>query len=377
MSAFADNSVLFAAIAMVMKNADSPGWYVPALQGSFLVAFVVLAPWVGYWANRYPKSRLLIIANIIKAIGTVLLLVDLEPIIAYALVGVGAALYSPAKYGILPEIAPPDNLVKVNGLIEGSTILAILSGMLIGSKVADQSLTMALAGSACLYVISAAIAVAIPVIKGCHRDAPVKSFIADLKHLTSRKRAMFTLIGTALFWSTSAVLRVILIAWCPIVLQLMDVGDIAQLTLFLAIGIMCGAAVVPKLVNLANLNKVRFAAYFMSVLIVLLGLVSEINMARVLLFAIGVSGGFFIVPINAALQDEGHDSVGSGSAVALQNFFENLAMLASIGGYAYLSSMGLKPISAIYLLGTATLAISLAVVAYFPELRKKTSQAEL
>jgi len=155
LSAFADNAILFTVIAMVMQSAQLASWYVPALQSAFLVAFVLLAPWVGGFADNHPKSRVLIIGNLIKAAGAGLLLCNVEPLIAYCVVGVGAAIYSPAKYGILPELAGHEFLVKANSWIEGSTILAILLGMMIGAKVADYSITWALIGTIVIFIISA------------------------------------------------------------------------------------------------------------------------------------------------------------------------------------------------------------------------------
>ncbi|MGR9100481.1 MAG: MFS transporter, partial [Gammaproteobacteria bacterium] len=146
LSAFADNAILFTVIAMVLQSEQLAGWYVPALQSVFLIAFVLLAPWVGAVADQHPKSRVLIAANLIKAGGAALLFLKIEPLLAYAIVGVGAAVYSPAKYGILPELAEHDSLVRANSWIEGSTILAILLGMVIGAKVADYSIQIALAG---------------------------------------------------------------------------------------------------------------------------------------------------------------------------------------------------------------------------------------
>jgi len=135
LSAFADNAILFTVIALMMQSPDKAGWYFPALQSVFLIAYVALAPWVGWFADNYAKSRVLIIANLIKAVGAGLLFLNVEPLWVYCIVGIGAAIYSPAKYGILPELAGHEFLVKANSWIEGSTILAIISGMVIGVKI--------------------------------------------------------------------------------------------------------------------------------------------------------------------------------------------------------------------------------------------------
>lgn len=371
LSAFADNAVLFTVVAMAMKQVNSPGWYVPVLQASFLVAFVLLAPWVGHVADRYPKAHLLTIGNLIKATGTLLLLINLEPLLAYAIVGVGAAVYSPAKYGILPELTDPKQLVKINGWMEGATILAILAGMLVGAKVADYALSWALMGSAFLFFCSMLATLFLPKIAATH-EAPalvLPDFFQSMKRLLVLPVTRFTIIGTALFWSTAAVLRVIIIAWAPLVFHLQSTSDIAQLTLFLAIGIMVGAAIVPHFITLDNLRAVRFPAYLMALMIIALGFVDQVNMARGMLFFVGIAGGLFIVPINAALQEAGHQSTGSGSAVALQNFFENLAMLILVGVYTYLSTIGLEPVTAIKILGGFTLLTTMLLVFCLPAIQ--------
>src|SRR5262245_40955312 len=143
LTAFADNAILWTVIAM-LRAAPRGDWYIGALQASFLVAFVVLAPWVGPLADRRPKPHILLTGNVLKAVGAALMFLGVEPMAAYALVGTGAAVYSPAKYGILPELVGSNRLVRANGWIEGSTILAIVLGTVVGARVADRSVSYAL-----------------------------------------------------------------------------------------------------------------------------------------------------------------------------------------------------------------------------------------
>jgi MFS transporter, LPLT family, lysophospholipid transporter len=369
LSAFADNAVLFTVVAIAMQHPDTPSWYISALQSAFLVAFVVLAPWVGHWSDRFAKAKLLTVANLIKAAGSALLLMDVDSLMAYGLVGIGAAIYSPAKYGILPELAEHAFLVKINGWVEGSTILAILGGMLAGAKIADYNLQLAIIASSAMFLASAAATLILPKTHAAHSlgGSALPAFWLSMKQLLSHLRARFSLMGTSMFWGTAAAVRVIIIAWAPLVLQLKDAGDIAELTLFLALGIMIGAAVVPYLITLEHLRKVRFPAYLMALAIIALGFVDNLTMARTMLFLIGLSGGLFLVPINAALQEAGHQSVGSGNAVALQNFFENVAMLITVGGYSYVASLGLDPVSALQGLGALTLLAAVGLVLSLPK----------
>jgi LPLT family lysophospholipid transporter-like MFS transporter len=340
LSAFADNAILFTVIAMVMQTESLATWYVPALQSVFLVAFVILAPWAGNLADTCAKSKVLIGANLIKAAGAGLLLMHVEPLLAYALVGMGAALYSPAKYGILPELADHKALVKANSWIEGSTILAILTGMVVGAKLADYSIDLALSGTVGLFVASALVTLMIRTHPSQHAESGLKiaRFAGQIGQFFTTSRSRFAILGASLFWAVAATIRVILIAWAPVVLMTQNASEVAELTLFLAIGIIIGSALVPHLIPLDYLRRARIPAYLMGVFILLLSLTDDLWSARGALFATGTVGGMFIVPINAALQELGQDSIGSGSAVALQGFFQNLAMLLAVGGYTYAAS---------------------------------------
>lgn len=374
LSAFADNAILFTVIAMVMQSAQLPSWYVPALQSVFLVAFVLLAPWVGGFADNHPKSRVLIIANLIKAAGAGLLLFNVEPLIAYCVVGVGAALYSPAKYGILPELAGHEFLVKANSWIEGSTILAILLGMIIGAKVADYSITWALTGTIIIFTASALITVALPVRVLKHETASGSRIVVFWRQISSffvTPRSRFAILGGSLFWAAAATLRVIIVAWAPLVLLSKNATEIAELTLFLAIGIIAGSALVPRMIPLEHLRRARIPAYLMAAFVIVLSLTESIWPARFTLFFIGMMGGMFIVPVNAALQELGQQSIGSGSAVALQGFFQNLAMLVAVGGYTFASAHQVTPVLAMFVLGLLVFIAAFLVSLHLPDNQKE------
>ncbi|HET8699104.1 MAG TPA: lysophospholipid transporter LplT [Gammaproteobacteria bacterium] len=367
LSALADNAILFAAIAMLVHAPRGP-WYVPALQSAFLVAFVVLAPWVGVFADTRPKPRVLLIGNAFKAAGAAAMLAGIEPIAAYALVGLGAAVYGPAKYGVLPELVPHGALVRANGLIEGSTIVAIIVGTVLGGRLADRSVPLALGAIVACYVASAAVTLLLP------RLAPAGSGRAGLRsfgHMMGKMfetaRARFAMLGNSLFWASAAVLRLLLVAWAPAVLAARSATDVADLTLPLALGIVIGALVVPHMIPIERLRRARLAAYAMGLVILAFSLVDTIWPARVVLVAIGVCGGMFMVPMNAALQEIGHKSVGSGGAVALQSFFENLAMLAAVGAYTVSSAaFGDQPVASIVTVGVLVLVATFVVSWHLP-----------
>jgi LPLT family lysophospholipid transporter-like MFS transporter len=378
LSAFADNTILFTVIALVMQSGQPPSWYVPALQSMFLIAFVLLAPWVGVFADKYPKSRVLLIANLLKAGGAGLLLLHVEPLLAYCLVGVGAALYSPAKYGILPELAKHDALVKANSWIEGSTILAILTGMLIGAKVADYSVTWALSGSIALFLISAAATLFLPTTVGIKpgNGGKIPLFYREIRSFLIHPRTRFAVLGGSLFWATAACVRVIIIAWAPLVLMTQNASDIAQLTLYLAIGIVVGAALAPRMIPLEHLRRTRYPAYSMGLLIIGLSYTDAVWPARGVLFFIGAAGGMMIVPINAALQEIGKHSIGSGGAVAMQNFFQNAAMLVSVGLYTLAASQHVGPVLALLALGGLLISATILLMLHLPESATNASSLE-
>ena len=376
LSAFADNAILFTVIAIVMQSSTQTNWYVPALQSVFLIAFVVLAPWVGVFADNYAKSRVLIIANLIKAAGAGLLFLNVEPLWAYCMVGMGAAIYSPAKYGILPELAGHEFLVKANSWIEGSTILAILSGMVIGAKVADYSTQWALSGTIILFVTSAVVTLFLPVqicvstgehVNEASSESKVIAFGKQMGQFFTTPRSRFAMLGGSLFWAAAATLRVIIVAWAPLILLLKNATEIAELTLFLAAGIIAGSAIVPGLIPLEHLRRARIPAYLMALFITVLSLTYSIWPARFTLFFIGMMGGMFIVPVNAALQEQGQQSIGSGSAVALQGFFQNLTMLVAVGGYTYAASQNADPVIAMLSLGILVFIATFLVSLHLPD----------
>jgi len=368
LTAFADNAILFTIITLIMNQTDIGTWYIPALQASFLIAFVFLAPWVGKLADTRPKPSVLFGANIVKAIGAALLIFQVESLLAYAIIGLGAAAYSPAKYGILPELVDEKELVKANGWIEGSTIVAILSGTVVGAVISEYSITLALWVVIALYALSAIIALTIrhTLIVSQSKQSVSKNFFSQMKGLLATPRARFATLGVSLFWAAATVLRVLLVAWAPAILFIHGTTEIALLTMFVAIGIAVGSILVPRLIPMAYLRRARIAAYAMGIVIVLLATMDNIGIARIALFLAGICGGLFVVPINAALQEIGHKTIGSGGAVAIQNFFENLAMLLASGVYVLVAGLGVDPILTMIGLGLFVIIATMIVSWHLP-----------
>lgn len=356
-SALADNALLFAAIALLKSHA-APDWQIPMLQEFFVVAFILLAPFVGPFADGFPKGRVMLVANMLKLLGASSMLLGLNPLLAYGLVGIGAAAYSPAKYGILSELVSTDKLVKANSLIEGSTIVAILLGALLGGKLASISVSIALFAVCGCYFLAATANTFIPRLAVARPDTKLQpkklalEFFAALKVLSLNKDARFSLIGSSVFWSTGSTLRLLLVAWVPVALGITDISMPANLSGSVAIGIAIGAALAANFVNLKNINRVLPAGLLIGIFIMLFAHITNLYAAITLLILIGVAGGFYVVPLNALLQERGHESVGAGNAVAVQNFFENFSMMALIWLYIIMQKINLPVITTAFIFGS-------------------------
>jgi LPLT family lysophospholipid transporter-like MFS transporter len=357
-SAFGDNALLITAIALVKAQGHTD--WIPLLQACFVIPFILLAPFVGALADAFPKGRVMLLANGLKLGGASLLLAGLPPLLCYGLAGVGAAAYSPAKYGILSQLFGPEMLVKANGMLEGSTIVAILLGVVAGGWLADQSLVYAFTGVIGVYALAAAINLLIPRLPPEHVldrfDAAglLGEFIASVKSLWRDRDTRFSLIGTSLFWGTGSTLRLALFAWVPVALGIASNQMPANLMGVVSVGIVLGAALAGLLVRLETVNRVLAGGLLLGPLVMLLAWQDGLIPTALVLAGIGLAGGFFVVPLNALLQERGHESVGAGHAMAVQNLWENLAMLGFVGAYAL--AEGLPVVNVVTSFGVAVLA---------------------
>jgi len=349
LSALADNALLFVAIALVRAEQRPQEW-VPLLQEFFVLAFVILAPFAGPLADALPKGRVMILSNGVKLLGASAMLAGGHPLLAYGLVGMGAAAYSPAKYGILSELVGPEKLVKANSLMEGSTIVAILLGVGAGGWLADRSLVLGLWAVAGCYFAAMLANLLIPKLPAAHPGgrylpgAMIKDFMLSTWALAKDRDARFSLSCTSLFWGTGATLRLLLVAWVPLALGIGDASTPANLNGAVAVGIALGAGLASAWIKLETVNRALLPGLLLGPLIIVLVRMHGLGEAAVLLAAVGLCGGLFVVPLNALLQARGHDSVGAGHAVAIQNLFENLAMLGMIGLYTGSIKLGMDAI---------------------------------
>ncbi len=367
-SALADNALLFAAIAL-LKSQMAADWQIPMLQEFFVVAFIILAPFVGPFADTWPKGRVMLVANGLKFIGAAAMLAGLHPLLAYGMVGIGAAAYSPAKYGILSELVTADKLVQANSLMEGSTIVAILLGAVLGGLLADHSVSGALTAVAACYLLAAAANLLIPRLAQAHvleHFSPkvlVKDFMHALRTLFGNADARFSLIGTGIFWGAGSTLRFLLVAWVPVALHIMDNSTPANLSGAVAIGIALGAGAAAKFVSLHTVNRALPAGILIGALILAFAHANSLPAAVLMLIITGACGGFYVVPLNALLQERGHESVGAGHAIAVQNFFENFCMLLMIGFYTIMAKSGASVIASTTAVGVLVF-VCITLLAY-------------
>lgn len=338
LSALADNAMLFAAIAL-LKKLQAPTWHEPLLIWFFVISYVVLAPFVGSLADAMPKGRIMFISNGIKFIGSVAMVFHMPPLYAYGIIGIGAAAYSPAKYGILTELLPSSKLVSANAWMEGSTVLAIILGAIIGGKIASIDLRDGMIVITATYLLAAGFNLFIPKLPIDHA-MPKKNlffilsdFYNSFKALWIDPQGQVSLAVTTLFWGAGATLRLIVIAWAGIVLTF-NTDQAAKLTAFVAAGVAVGSVIASRYITLENSIKVLPAGIFMGILVIMMVLVTEWHVAAFLLFIIGTLSGFFVVPLNALLQHRGHLLIGAGHSIAVQNFNENLGILFLSGAYS-------------------------------------------
>lgn len=337
LSALADNALLFAAIALLAKI-NSPDWHTPLLQQFFVISYIVLAPFVGSFADALPKGRVMFLANAIKFIGSFAMLLGMPPLYAYGIVGIGAAAYSPAKYGILTELLPPEKLVSANGWMEGSTVIAIILGALLGGILASHDPYFAMIFITLLYLVAAVFNIYIPKLPIDHK-LPKKNpafmlydFWQSFKALWKDTRGQVSLAVTTLFWGAGATLRLVVIAWAASTLNF-GLEQATQLMAILAVGIAAGSVVAATYIKLEESTKVLPAGIVMGVLVVVMAFVQHWQIAVVLLFIIGALAGFFVVPLNALLQHRGHELIGAGHSIAVQNFNEHIGILLMLGAY--------------------------------------------
>jgi hypothetical protein len=363
-SSLADNALLVAAIALLMQ-ADAPSWLTPYLKFFFVASYVVLAPYVGAFADRLPKGQVMFLANSVKIVGCVLMLWGVDPLLSYAVVGLGAAAYSPAKYGILTEYLPHRQLVVANGWIEGLTVASIILGTMLGGVLlhanisgvllhldfpfidtpVDTPAEAAIALIVVVYAIAALFNLEVPRTGVTLKHLPadpletLRDFGRCVVHLWKDRLGQISLAVTTLFWGAGATLQFIVIEWARSALNF-DLSKAAILQGVTAVGIAIGAVLASAWVSLDRSVRVIPLGIAMGGFIIVMNFVHTVWIAVGVMIAIGAMAGFFVVPMNALLQHRGHHLVGAGRSIAVQNFNENGSILVMIALYSLLLNVG-------------------------------------
>lgn len=371
LSALADNALLFAAIAL-LAQINSPEWHQPLLLQFFVISYIILAPFVGSIADAYPKGRVMFYSNAIKFIGSLSMLLGMQPLYAYAIVGVGAAAYSPAKYGILTELLPSKELVMANGWMEGSTVFAIILGSIIGGALAQFDPVVAITIITGLYLLAAVFNRYIPLLPIDHKLIKknplfmMKDFWHAFKVLWKDPEGQLSLAVTTLFWGAGASLRLIVIAWASYALQF-NLEESTRLTAMVAFGIAIGSVIAARYISLKDSVRVLPAGIFMGGFVMTMVVINDWHIAGLIFLLIGALSGFFIVPLNALLQHRGHLLIGAGHSIAVQNFNENIGILLLSGTYTWMVREEFSINTIIILLG---LFVSLTMLAIYKHYKK-------
>jgi LPLT family lysophospholipid transporter-like MFS transporter len=375
-SSLADNALLIAAIAMLVQL-QGPPWLTPLLKFFFTISYVVLAFAVGAFADSMPKGRVMFITNTVKVLGCALILFNeflrignmqayWLVLLAYAVVGLGAAAYSPAKYGILTELLPPERLVVANAWIEGLTVLSIVlgnvvGGMLIGPRISSMLLKFdfpfidtsidtapeaAVVVIAVIYVVAAIFNLAIPDTgaRYPHQERNPGRLLVDFSRcfvlLWKDKLGQISLATTTLFWGAGACLQFIVIRWAERHLKLpLEQG--AMLSGVSAIGIAVGAILAARLIPLKRATTVLPMGVAMGFVVITMVWMKWMPAVYLLLILIGALAGFFVVPMNALLQHRGHVLMSAGHSIAVQNFNENVSILVMLALYSLMIRLDL------------------------------------
>ncbi len=394
-SALADNALLIVSI-YVLREMQAPQEYEPMLKLFFTLSYVLLAAFVGAFADSMPKWRVMLISNTIKIAGASLMFVGVHPLAAYALVGLGAAAYSPAKYGILTEYLPHRLLVVANGWIEGLTVGAIILGTLVGGMLIKPAISstllgfdfplidtgidtvpeMAMSVICILYLLAALFNLKVPDTGVDHKALKsnpmylIHDFNHCLRLLWRDKLGQISLATTTLFWGAGATLQFIVIKWAEQALHL-DLSKASMLQGVVAIGVAIGAVMAAKMVSMRNSVRVIPLGIAMGVIVNVMVFVTDMSLAMGLMVIIGALSGFFVVPMNALLQHRGHILMGAGHSIAVQNFNENLSILIMTGLYALLIKLDYSVYTVVVAFGGFV-----AVTMFLIKLRHDANQRE-
>ena len=404
LSSLADNALLIAAIALLTQM-SAPDWMTPLLKLFFVVSYICLAAYVGLFADSMPKGRVMFLTNMLKVGGCLLMLFGSHPLLAYAVVGIGAAAYSPAKYGILTELLPPVKLVLANSWIEGLTVASIILGVVMGGVLINDTVSYAILHSGfpfealgiaspaqaaisiivLIYLAAAAVNLLIPDTGARYPKADfrpietLKTFYQSCAILWKDRLGQISLSVTTLFWGAGAVLQFLVLKWAEYALG-MNLSEGAILQAVVSVGLAVGAVHAAQLISLKNSLKVLPMGVIMGILVTCSAYFNQsmvpaggltlfgfeiswaVAIAVVIMVAVGICAGFFVVPMNALLQHRGYVLMSAGKSIAVQNFNENLSILVMLGIYSLLIHFGMSAPATMITFGVFVIISMLLVI---------------
>jgi len=390
LGAFGDNVILAVILGPVMKRfqAHEITAQDQQIQNIFYTSllflpYLIFAPIAGYFNDRFPKTQGLMAGNALKMLGAVLAWFSLAHQeyllgVGYLVVGFGACLYSPAKYGILPEILPTSRLVKANGTVELLTLLAILCGNIFGAQIVDHlTLHICYGIVIVIYTVSTLlnlIMLPTPAHSEVQFASTVREFGQTVRFIFERRRLVKIVVGTSLFWICGAIMKMNFQPWGQQVMHFTTMTEVALLGLWLSIGVMIGSVLAGQLHKIGELQRTRGYGLTLAVAVAFIacttylirgGLTHPRAYVIALLIFAGIMAGLFLIPLNAALQAESHQGK-LGKTIATQNMIENAAMLGG-SAFAYFNvTIGFDP-SQIFL----ALAGLIAVISLFLGFQRK------
>jgi MFS family permease len=397
MSALADNALLIVAIAL-LEQQGLPGWWAPLLKVGFIVAYVVLAPFIGPLADAFAKARVMAAMNLVKVAGVGALFVGVHPVAALAVVGLGAAAYAPAKYGLVTELVAPEALVAANGWIEITAVCAallgvVMGGLLVSPWVLESSAAAVLTAMLDSVALDAAGVLAVSLLlllvvyavagllnlgvpdsgaryprSSIHPLQLLRRFVRANRRLWSDADGSVSLAATTIFWGVGATLQFAVLRWAAEVLGL-TLERAAYLQAAVAVGVIAGASAAGRWVALRHAKRLLGAGVLLGLLIPLVASVRDVAQAAVLLSLVGAAGGFMVVPLNALLQHRGFTLLTAGRSIAVQGFNENLSVLLMLGSYAALQAWQVDIVTTMWLFGlavSASIGVLMIVSARWP-----------
>ena len=367
-SGLADNALLILGIAFLVEQ-GYPGWWAPLLKFSFTLSYVFLAPLMGPLADAFSKAKLMACMNALKVVGVAFIFTSFHPMLAFAIAGMAASAYAPAKYGLVTETVPAEQLVKANGWLEVTVVMAVIlgtacGGLLVASKsfawmsmlnqsfleLFGLSLETHYAGPLLslivIYSIAGLLNLGIPnlhiryVQESMRPLALFKNFIQSNRILWQDPVGKLSLAVTTLFWGIGAVVQFAVLLWAKEALD-MPLEQASLLQAVVAFGVIFGAGVAGHYVALQNAYKVLPLGLWLGLSLPALAFSTSLWIAIPLMLITGFAGGMLMVPMNAMLQNRGYTLLTAGRSIAVQGFNENASVMVMLGVYSGLLALEL------------------------------------